>query len=143
MTVALKSRRVRWPLVALVVVGLLAGGVGWYRVSGRASVETTESGLKVMVGERTGSGMTAGFHSKVTKVGRCIGLDGSLTIWPHGTDVLPGDRIRVGGHAYALGDTYDGGGGVLEQNSHDFETSDADAPAGCPVTDALIILAPG
>jgi hypothetical protein len=128
-------------LVVLIVVVLVAA-VGSYRISGRASVKTTDGGLKVMVGARTGAAMQAGIHSKVTKVGKCIGLAGDLTIWPHGTEVLSGNRIRVGEESYGLGDTFDGGGGVLEQNSHDFDPSSVDAHAGCPVTDALIVLAP-
>ena len=137
-----RSRPAVWVTLVVVVVVVLVTAVGWYRASGRASVKTTDGGLKVMVGERTGSAMQAGFQSKLTKVGRCIGLAGDLTIWPHGTDVVAGDRLRVGGKTYGLGDVYKGGGGVLEQNSQDFDPSSVDAPSGCPVTDALVVLAP-
>jgi hypothetical protein len=139
-TEALRSCRVLLSLlVVLVVFGV---GAGWYHVSGRASVKTTDGGLKVMVGQRSDAGMRAGLRTKITKVGQCIGLGGDLTIWPHGTEVLPGNQIRVGETAYGLGDTYQGGGGVWEQNSGDFDPSEVDAPTGCPVTDALIVLAP-
>jgi hypothetical protein len=114
-------------LVVLVVFGV---GAGWYHVSGRASVKTTDGGLKVMVGQRSDAGMRVGFRTKITKVGQCIGVGGDLAIWPHGTEVLPGNQIRVGETSYALGDTFEGGGGVWEQNSGDFDPSEVDAPTG-------------
>jgi len=105
-------------------------------------VKTTDGDLEVMVGERGRAAMDAALRATVTKVSRCIGLGRDLTVWPHGTEVLSGNRIRVGGMAYRLGDVYEGGGGILQQDSGDFDLSAVHAPPGCPVTDALIVLAP-
>jgi hypothetical protein len=101
-TEALRPRRIVFSLLVVLVV--LALGAGWYHVSGRVSVRTTDGGLEIMVGQRADAGMRAGFRTKITEVGQCIGLGGDLTIWPHGTEVLPGNRIRVGETAYGLGD---------------------------------------
>ena len=132
-------RRIAAAAAACLLVMSLA--VGWYVYTGRSSVQTSDRGLTIMVAERTQSSFMAGIHAKVTKVGRCVGLNRSLTIWPHGTRVTD-DGVIVDGHRYRLGDSFTGGGGVLEQNSNDFNPGDVDAPAGCPVTDALILVSP-
>lgn len=136
-------RRGRLVVVAVVVTLVaVAAGLGAYRWTGRARVLTTDGGLHVMVGERPTGVMMAAFQGRLTRVGRCIGLGGDLMIWPHGTRVVDGDRIRIGNRTYGLGDRFDGGGGVLERDPEDPGPLDVDAPPGCPVTDAVGVVNP-
>ena len=131
-----RLRRILRVLVVVVgIVVVVAGSVGWHRWSGRARVLTTDSGLHVVVGERASSSMTAAFDAEITRVGRCLGLGGSSTIWPHGTRVVEGDRIRVSGRTYAIGDRFRGGGGFVEAADPDREV-----PRGCSATRELLVV---
>ena len=133
------GRRAVVVVVAVVValVGVVAGAVVSYRHSGQATVLTTDGGLHVVVGERAEAVAMSAVEAKITKVGRCIGLGGQLTIWPHGTEVVSGDRIRVGRSTYGIGDRFLGAGSTVEKGREREATAGVDVPAGCPIGPGL------
>ena len=135
------GHRRRWLIATCACLMLVLGAATWYWYSGRSSVQTTDHGLKVMVAGRSRVGFKAAVFGKVSRIGQCVGLNDNLTIWPHGTRV-DDDAIVVAGRRYEIGDSFEGGGGIFEQNSDDFDPADISAPSGCPVTDGIVLLTP-
>ena len=108
-------------------------------LDGREQVKTTDEGLRVWIAARSRGGMNALITGDITRIGKCVGLSGNLTIWPNGTSI-DGDKIKVAGHSYGLGDHFESGGGVAE--GIDFNPENVHAPKGCPVTEKIIIVTP-
>ena len=79
----------------------------------------------VLVSERTGDGMDAMGGGRLEMVGGCLGADGVVIVWPHGTEVVGDDPLTVDIPDYGtftVGDEVRVGGGyVLEHSSDDIE----------------------
>lgn len=134
-----RSRRTLLVVLAVVLV-LLLSVVGGYVATGRATVLTTDAGHRIIVADRYAVSGHALVTGRLTAVGRCFGLDGNLTVWPHGTEVVADDRVRMEGKTYGIGDEVEGGGAYIEREPPDFEPVTMDVPEGCPVTDVVIVL---
>jgi hypothetical protein len=81
-------RRVAWSLVASgAAVSLAACG-------GRA---IPAGDVTVLVSERMGAGMDALGGGRLEVVGGCLGASGSVIVWPHGTEVVDEEPLRIGG----------------------------------------------
>ena len=101
-----------WCAALLLLSSCAAAGIG----TGPEVLET-EEGLKVLVAAATDGGMDAQTRGRLLDVGGCLGaaLEGItyVAVWPHGTDIA-GEAIRIEGVELALGDSFSGGGGYLD-----------------------------
>lgn len=137
-----RVRRVVLSLTALGVAFVMTVGFayGVYQYSGRGQVKSFDHGLQAIVGGRVDAQLMMAVFGPVTKVGNCFGFGGDLASWPYGTEVLAGDRLKIHGRVYRIGDQVELGGGVLELSSHDFDPEDLDLPDGCGVTESFYVL---
>jgi hypothetical protein len=93
----------------------------------------------VLVGKKTDAGRTALGSGKLADVNGCLGWaptedapEGTVVVWPHGTNVETPDplRVTIDGKVHAIGDTVKVGGGFAEA----LDPSSAlyqQAPAAC------------
>ncbi|WP_404349330.1 hypothetical protein LG324_15410 [Phycicoccus jejuensis] len=122
------------PLPALSVLCACAALVGCDSGSGQV---LDAGGTTVLVGERTDSGGDALLSGRLTDVGGCLGVGGTVVVWPAGTSVTTGGPATVhvpGRPSAALGDPVDVGGGVaLEpgERRSDHEVAGVVVPAAC------------
>ena len=128
-----------WPVFAsLLIVFLSACGGG--RVISAGDVT-------VLVSERPSGGMDAQGGGRLEVVGGCLGASGSVIVWPHGTEVVDADplRIEVPDHGtFGLGqEVLVGGGYVLEHSAGEvepgpFEVAGVTVPARCAEHDIFL-----
>lgn len=124
-------RRGAWSLVAsAAVVSLAACG-------GRA---IPAGDVTVLVSERTGHGMDARGGGRLEVVGGCLGASGSVIVWPHGTEVVDEEPLRInvpGSGTFGLGDQVQVGAGYVLEHSADeidprpYEVAGVTVPADC------------
>lgn len=104
-------------------------------------------GATVLVSERTGSGMDALGGGRLEVVGGCLGTDGYVIVWPHGTEVVQENPLTIripDTGQFALGDTVQVGGGfVLEHSSQTvapgpFEVAGVAVPTECAAHDIFL-----
>jgi hypothetical protein len=109
--------------------------------------EVLEAGdVTVLVSAETDQGMAAEGGGTLEVVGGCLGTDGYVVVWPHGTEVVDEDPLTIdvpGAGRVALGDDVSlGGGFVLEHTSTDhdgpLETGDVTVPAACAEHDVFL-----
>lgn len=107
-------------VLATLTVAALALAAWWWW-SGRGVVlETPEA--TVLVSERTSSGMEALIPGVIESVDGCLGLNGQVVVWPHGTDVVDEDPLTLDlpGHGeVGVGDEIALGGGFLHEPPQD------------------------
>lgn len=107
-------------VVAVMAAAALVTPFAWWWTGGADVVETPEA--TVLVSERTGSGMEAAIPGELEVVGGCLGLNGQVIVWPHGTDVVSSAPLTVDvpGHGeLGLGDEVTLGGGFLHEPPQD------------------------
>lgn len=102
----------RWPiaLAALASLVLLAGCGGRVLTAGEVTV---------LVAARADAGMDALASGRVAVVGGCLGLEDFVVVWPHGTDVVEEDPMRVevpGVGDVGLGDRVELAGGFVVEH---------------------------
>ena len=95
------------------VVGLLV-------LAGCGGEVVTAAGTTVLVGERSTSGMDALGGGTLEVVGGCLGADGYVIVWPHGTEVVDEEPLTVDvpdvGRV-SLGEELQVGGGFVLEHS--------------------------
>jgi hypothetical protein len=130
-------RRAAWSVVASVAVFLAACG-GGAMVAGDVTI---------LVSERAEAGMDALGGGRIEVVGGCLGADGSVIVWPHGTDVIEEDPLRIevpGYGTFGLGDQVQVAGGYVLEHSSDeltpgpFEVAGVTVPAQCAEHDIFL-----
>lgn len=103
--------------------------------------------VTVLVSEPLEAGMDALGGGRVEVVGGCLGADGSVIVWPPGTEVIEDDPLRVdvpGSGTIGLGDDVElGGGYVLEHSSDEvepgpYEVAGITVPAECAEHDVFL-----
>jgi hypothetical protein len=118
----LSRHRAAWTLVAsaaVVVVCLVA----WYLVASARVVCLVACGgraipagdVTVLVSEWYRGGLDAAYGGRLEVVGGCLGAGDWVIVWPHGTDVVEEDPLRIEVPDYGtfgLGDDVQVGGGV-------------------------------
>ena len=108
--------------------------------------------VTVLVSKDLDAGMSAELTGRLEVVGGCLGANQSTVIWPHGTEVVNEDPLRieiptVG--TFGLGDELRiGGGYVLEHTSTHvepgpFEEGGVTVPADCAAHDIFLAHADG
>ena len=84
---------------------------------------------------------------ELQNVGGCLGADGSVIVWPHGTQVLEQDPLLVdipGYGSFRIGDRVRVGGGYVLKHSSDevepgpFEIVGSIVPASCARYDIFV-----
>lgn len=136
----MSGRRWAGGLVALVALLLLAGCGGRVLSAGEVSV---------LVGARADSGMEALASGGLAVVGGCLGLEDFVVVWPHGTDVVEADPLRVevpGVGTVGLGDRVELGGGFVVEHPGDapaqhpepLTVGGADVPRSCARHDVFL-----
>lgn len=124
-------------LLRLVLVSAAAASSGLAACGGRV-ISTGE--VTVLVAEPADAGMTAVVGGRLEVVGGCLGTNGSLIVWPHGTEIVKDHPPTIDVPDYgtfALGDRLEVGGGfVLEHSSDDvqsgtYEVAGVTMPAEC------------
>ncbi|GAA1478108.1 hypothetical protein GCM10009623_25540 [Nocardioides aestuarii] len=111
----------------------LVGPLAWWWTGGAAVVDTPEA--TVLVSERTGYGMEAAIPGVIEVVGGCLGVNGQVVVWPHGTDVVDDDPLTLDlpGHGQvSLGHEVMLGGGFVHEPPQD-EPRDDLVVGGAPV----------
>ncbi len=109
----------------------------------------TAGDVTVVVSARTGAGMDALGAGRLSVVGGCLGLDDFVVVWPHGTDVVEEDPLRVdvpGAGTVGLGDRVEVGGGFVvehpeggpEGEAGPVEVGGAEVPAECARHDVFL-----
>lgn len=103
--------------------------------------------VTVLVSERTGAGMDALRGGRLEVVDGCLGASGSVIVWPHGTEVVEEDPLRVAvpGHGtVGLGDEVQVAGGYVLEHSSDemepgpYEVAGLTVPADCAEHDIFV-----
>jgi hypothetical protein len=131
------SRRIR--LVAgLMICAGLSGCGGKVIVAGEVSV---------LVSERATSGMDALGGGRLEVVGGCLGADGTVIVWPHGTKVINEDPLTIeipDNGTFTVGEEVRiGGGYVLERSPGEraddsFEVAGVTVPSSCSEHDVFL-----
>lgn len=113
--------------------------------AGRA-IETDEA--TVLVGERSGGGDDALWSGPLEVVGGCLGVRGAVVVFPHGTEVIDEDPLRVdipGDPEAALGDNVSLGGGFVIEHSEGeraasgpIRAGGVEIPAACAAYDVFV-----
>lgn len=131
------SRHIRLVAGPIICLGL-TGCTGKVIVAGEVSV---------LVSERATSGMDALGGGQLEVVGGCLGADGTVIVWPHGTTVVNEDPLTIDipdNGAFTLGDQVQVGGGyVLEHSSGEraadpFEVAGVTVPSACAEHDVFL-----
>jgi hypothetical protein len=123
-------------LLALAAAGLVACG----------GQVITAGEVTVLVSERTGAGMDALGGGTLGVVGGCLGADGSVIVWPHGTEVVDEDPLTIevpGYGTFAVGDQVQVGGGYVRERSHraergPFDVAGVTVPSPCAAHDVFL-----
>jgi len=111
------------------------------------STGNTARTVEVLVAAPAAGGMEALGGGELQNVGGCLGADGSVIVWPHGTQVLEQDPLLVdipGYGSFGIGGRVRVGGGyVLEHSSDDvepgpFEIAGSIVPASCARFDIFV-----
>jgi hypothetical protein len=130
-------RRAAQPFVASVAVSLAACGGG----------AIVAGDVTVLISERPEAGMDALGGGRIEVVGGCLGAGGSVIVWPHGTDVVEEDPLRIevpGYGTFGLGDQVQVAGGYVLEHSSDeltpgpFEVGGVTVPAQCAEHDIFL-----
>lgn len=135
-----RGRRWRAGLTALAALVALTGCGGQVLSAGEVTV---------LVAARTGAGMDALGSGRLSVVGGCLGLEDYVVVWPHGTDVVAEDPLRVevpGVGTVGLGDRVQLAGGFVVEHPGDGPARDAaplevggvEAPASCARHDVFL-----
>ena len=102
---------------------------------------------EMLVSERTGDAMDALGGGKLEVVGGCLGADGNVIVWPHGTEVVEENplTIRIPDNGeFALGDKVQVGGGFVREHSSEtvepgpYEVAGVTVPAECAEHDIFL-----
>lgn len=138
----------RRKIVGTVLVAVLAGvliAIVVVRNTGEKVVNAGGDTL-VLVDQKTRGGMDALGGGTLADVGGCLGwapapgsTQGTVVIWPHGTNVETPDplRVRIDGKVYELGDSIRIGGGNtgrLEPSSYFYDR----VPKGCRTANVFL-----
>ena len=101
--------------------------------------------VRVLVAEPADAGMDAlSGGGALEEVGGCLGAGGFVIVWPHGTEIVKDDPLKISVPKYGtfvLGDEVQiGGGFVLEHSSEsvkqgDYEVAGVTVPAECAAYD--------
>jgi hypothetical protein len=130
-------RRAAQLFVASVAVSLAACGGG----------AIVAGDVTVLISERPEAGMDALGGGRIEVVGGCLGAGGSVIVWPHGTDVVEEDPLRIevpGYGTFGLGDQVQVAGGYVLEHSSDeltpgpFEVGGVTVPAQCAEHDIFL-----
>ena len=101
----------------------------------------------MLVSERTGDAMDAQGGGRLEIVGGCLGANGVVIVWPHGTEVVGDDPLTVDIPDYGTFTVGDevlvGGGFVVEHSSDDieagpYEVAGVTVPAACAKHDIFL-----
>ena len=126
------------------VVSALAVVLSLATFTGCGGADVVEAGdVTVLVGERSGEGMTALLQGRLAIIDGCLGLESQdvdavhVVVWPHGTEVVDEDPLTISipnDGEYSVGDELEVGGGESPLD----EPGGIDVEAECP--DAAIWL---
>jgi hypothetical protein len=109
-------------LLATTLTSCASGSEPATPANGGARIITAGS-VDVLVAQQAGAHMDALGGGRIEIVGGCLGADGSVIVWPHGTEVTSENPLTIeipGGHTVTLGDNVRlGGGWILEHSSGD------------------------
>lgn len=99
----------------------------------------------VLVGAEGDGDNIAGirFGGQVSLVGACVGIDQVTVIWPHGTEILDEDPVRIevpGLGQVKVGDRVDGGGDILADDHR--PTGIDEIPSDCSTSEEIIAFFP-
>lgn len=87
----------------------------------RKAMLPRQPGVVVLVSEAMKGGRGSGITGRVEVVGGCLGIDGSVVVWPHGTETLAYEPLTITiprKGSYAVGDEVQlPGGQVVERSS--------------------------
>ena len=129
-------------------VAIALGSVGvLLLLTGCGGRVITAGDVSVLVSERADSGMDALGGGRLEVVGGCLGVSGSVIVWPHETEVVEEDPLTIDIPSYGtftLGDEVQVAGGfVLEHSSDDiepgpFEVGGISVPAECAKHDIFL-----
>ena len=131
------GRRIHW-VAGLIICSGLIGCAGKVIVAGDVSV---------LVSERATSGMDALGGGRLEVVGGCLGADGTVIVWPHGTKVVNEDPLTIDipdNGSFSLGDQVQVGGGYVLEHSSDrrpagpFEVAGVTVPSSCAEHDVFL-----
>jgi hypothetical protein len=101
---------------------------------------TTAGNVSVLVSEPTSTGMLSLMSGRLEVVGECLGANGSVIVWPPGTDVVKQDPLTIDipdKGTFTIGDEVQVGGGLVLQRSGDdvergrLEVAGVSVPAEC------------
>lgn len=106
----------------------------------------SSGGVIVLVSEPTRGGMDALGGGRLEVLGDCLGADGSVIVWPHGTEVVEDEPLTIdipGSGTFTLGDEVRvAGGHVAEHPSGDapgdVQAGGVTVPASCAEHDIFL-----
>jgi hypothetical protein len=137
-------RRTPWVVLGVVVVTIVVVLFGVRSCSGKV-VEA--GGTKVLVAGYQSGGSDALGGGSLEVVGGCLGADGDVYVFPHGTEVVDEDPLTIdipGAGEVSLGEDFDvGGGWEVEHSSDDvepgaIEVGGVTVPAECAEYDIFL-----
>jgi len=128
---------------------VICGGIGLTLFAGcGGDGQVLSAGdVTVLVSRDLDHGMGAQLAGRLEVVGGCLGVNESAVIWPHGTEVVNEDPLRIEiptAGTFGLGDELlIGGGYVLEHTSTQmepgpFEEGGVTVPADCAAHDIFL-----
>ena len=116
-------------------IGVLAVPVLLLVACGGEAERLTAGDVTVLVSAPPDAGMDALGGGTVEVVDGCLGADGAVIIWPHGTRVVSEDPLQVDVPeigTVGLGDTVELGGGFVFEPEGSGDTYDSDlVPRDC------------
>ncbi len=116
------------------------------RVASRDGRIISVGDVTVLVSEWVAEGMASKGGGRLEVVGGCLGANGSVIVWPHGTAVIQEQPLTISipeNGTFTLGDEVEiGGGYVLEHSSRqiepgDFPVGDIKVPEECAKHDVF------
>jgi hypothetical protein len=108
---------------------------------------TTAGNVSVLVSGPTSTGMLSLMNGRLEVVGDCLGANGSVIVWPPGTDVVKQDPLTIDipdNGTFTLGDDVHLGGGLVVQHPIDdvepgpIEVAGVSVPAECAKHDIFL-----
>ena len=128
------------------LVAIIGGVVMTVGACGAGDGSVLQSGDRVVLVASPSDGDNGlplvGFDGPVSLAGKCLGIDGTTVLWPHGTEVVSDNPLTV--QVPGLGKVRVGDrlmGGALEVHDADLPSGMA-IPSGCP-TSPLVAFYPG
>jgi hypothetical protein len=121
-----------------------SAGSGLFGCAGKVIVA---GDVSVLVSERATSGMDALGGGQLEVVGGCLGADGTVIVWPPGTEVVNEDPLTIDipdSGTFTLGDRVQVGGGYVLEHSSDgpaagpFEVAGVTVPSSCAEHDVFL-----